>query len=61
MMGRDRGYDDRDTYTSTVHGAMGAAAAHALDDAEPWDKPTKAELEVERRQERAAARRRWRR
>ena len=61
MTGRDRGYDDRDAYTSTVDGAMGAAAAHALDDAEPWDKPTKAELEAERRQEQAAARRRWRR
>ncbi len=61
MTAPDRGYDDRDDYTATVDGAMGAAAAHALDDVPDWRTPTKAELDEERRQERAANRRRWRR
>lgn len=61
MSARDRGYDDRDDYTGTVDGAIAAASAHAVDDGYDWRKPTAAELEAERRQERAAARRRWRR
>ena len=61
MTARDRGYDNRDDYTSTVDGAIGAAAKHSLDDGYDWRKPTAAELEAEQRQERDAARRRWRR
>lgn len=61
MTATDRGYDDRDTYTVTPDAAVAAAAYHltsADDSAELTRREVAAEL---RDEERAAARRGWRR
>ena len=52
---RDRGYDDRDTYSGTVDGAQASAEYHALRGQDDDLAPTRAEIAAEEAQERARA------
>ena len=61
MTACDRGYDDRDDYTSTPDAAAASAIYHGIAVADD-EALTRVEVVAELRdEERAAARRRWRR